>query len=72
MSQQQRDHHNLMHSHTKDYDDNSTNTVNQNQKALTKQALTGTTVWMKVKWNLAHTKLFQAGTPHLTVGLRLR
>ena len=43
MSQQQRDHNNLMHSRTKDYDDNSTNTVNQNQKALTKQALTCTT-----------------------------
>ena len=43
MSQQQRDHHNLMHSRTKDYDDDSTNTVNQNQKAPTKQALTCTT-----------------------------
>ena len=38
MSQQQRDHHNLIQSHTKDHDNNSTNTVNQNQKALTKQA----------------------------------
>ena len=49
MSQQQRDHHNLIQFRTKDYDDNSTNTVNQNKKALTKQALTCTTTWITVR-----------------------